>query len=157
VRLSDGSTRVAGNVVDRRLGTRRRGDFSVRVLEGRPAYIRTGKSVPYQQRQLRVQGGQRTVTSTTEFVDVSSGFYVLPRMAGEQVILEIAPRREQLRVNGNIATGSASTTLRANLGEWVSVGGVSTGSTRRDSAIGAHNRTTTQGSQTFQLRVEALD
>ena len=97
---------------------------NVQVLEGNAAFIRVGQSVPYQSRTV-VRGRQgTTVVEDTQFQDVSSGFYVLPRVSGSQVTLEINPQRNTLGSEGAVNVQQASTVLSGRLGEWIELGGV---------------------------------
>jgi type II secretory pathway component GspD/PulD (secretin) len=89
-------------------------DQRVQVLEGGRAYVATGASRP-----LRHRDG-------TVIQDIATGFEVVPRLAGGEVLLEVAPQRE---VAGTVTRGSvevqrAASTIRARLGEWVELAGV---------------------------------
>ena len=97
---------------------------NVQVLEGNAAFIRVGQSVPYPSRTV-VRGRQgTTVVEDTQFQEVSSGFYVLPRVSGSQVTLEINPQRNTLGSQGAVNVQQASTVLSGRLGEWIELGGV---------------------------------
>ncbi len=124
-------TELAAGVRDGRIEARARQERSagaervdqrIQVLEGRRARIATGASRP-----LELRDG-------TLIQDVATGFDVIPRLAGDTVVLEIAPQRE---VAGTLTRGSvqverASSTIRARLGEWVELAGIdATGSSRR--------------------------
>lgn len=88
-------------------------DQRVQVLEGGRAFITTGSSRPLMHRD------------GTVIQDIATGFEVVPRLAGDEVLLEVAPQRE---VAGTVARGSvgvqrAASTIRARLGEWVELAG----------------------------------
>ena len=58
--------------------------FQVQTLEGHPAFIHSGQSVPVSNRTaFFTPDGRVVVNEHTEFYDATSGFYVLPRLAGE--------------------------------------------------------------------------
>lgn len=97
---------------------------SLRVLEGSPAFIRLGQSIPFRARNVYLDGRGATVVETNQFVDVISGFQVLPRIVGETVTLEIMPQRNSLGERGEINVQQAATTLSARLGEWIELGTV---------------------------------
>lgn len=78
-------------------------DQRVQVLEGGRAFIATGQSRP-----VLIEG-------TTALRDVTSGFEVVPRIAGGLVSLEVAQQRP---------TQGPVTTVTARLGEWVELGAV---------------------------------
>ncbi len=95
----------------------------LRTLEGRPAYIKIGGSHPIRFNTIYNSGyGQRAVSSTTQYIEATTGFAVLPRLNGEQVTLEISPWSDQMGNNGAIETQSAQTTLTTRLGQWLEIG-----------------------------------
>jgi len=104
----------------------------LRIMEGSAGYIETGKSIPYFSGQVYQQNGQRIVESSVDYKDVTSGFYVRPRVNGDRVILDISPHRDSLDPGGNINTRGAATTISGKLGEWIPLGGT-TSEIRRDS------------------------
>jgi type II secretory pathway component GspD/PulD (secretin) len=98
----------------------------VRVLEGSQAFIRTGESVPIRNRQVVDTPNGRRVVETTGFSEGSSGFYVMPRVAGDRVALEISTTNDSVRSPGTGATNIqlVRTVVSARLGEWVEIGGI---------------------------------
>jgi type II secretory pathway component GspD/PulD (secretin) len=119
-----------GNVVRyRQLETRSRLEdrnvFRVQALEGNPAYISTGQSVPIPNQTAFVTGGGVVVQDGVEYRDVESGFYVLPRIQGDNVTLLISPKLS--RVSPNQAAifdiQNVETTASGRLGEWIPIGG----------------------------------
>lgn len=127
----------------------------VQVLEGREAFISTGRAVPLRDRAVILGPGQRaTVLDSSRYEDVSSGFRVRPRLLGEdEVLLEIAPQRERLRASGDIERHAAQSTLRAGLGEWVELGGGGS-VTRREDRHGRYS--TLREEQRIFVKVEVL-
>ena len=120
-----------GNVIRYRLqdstsNTDDRNTFMVQATEGYPAYITTGQSVPVTGRTAYATPGGVVISDTTEYMDASSGFYVLPRLSGDLVTLLIAPHLTR------VAPGQApvfdvqnvETTATGRLGEWIELGGV---------------------------------
>lgn len=82
----------------------------LRVTEGSEGFIATGTEIA-----LFSTGGAST----------GSGFYVLPRLNGDQVTLQISPFRNNARATGGkIETLQAATTISGRLGEWLPLGGV---------------------------------
>lgn len=105
----------------------------VQALEGSPAYIATGQSIPVRSAVLApAPGGGTVVQGTTTFQNVASGFYVTPRVAGDRVVLEVAPQRATPGPDGSAHVQQVATTASGRLGEWIELGGV----TR--SAAGSH-------------------
>jgi type II secretory pathway component GspD/PulD (secretin) len=100
---------------------------SVRALEGYETYIALGQSRPFT--STTVSGGgfhPPSVTQSTEFRDVQTGFYATPRVVGDRVTLEISPHQQRLSGAGHhapVTTGSMTTTVTGRLGEWIPLGG----------------------------------
>jgi hypothetical protein len=131
---------------------------TVQALEGRPAFIASGSSVPVHDVERYIRHGQVHERRVTRMVDASSGFYVVPRVSGEHVTLEINQRDDRPGMHhGVINTQSADTIVRGRLGEWISLGGVS--STHHSSQGGFGHSRATQGStvQQIEVLVECLD
>jgi type II secretory pathway component GspD/PulD (secretin) len=130
----------------------------VQALEGRPAYIKSGSLVPLQTTERYYDRGIPYQRRSTQLQDVSSGFYVVPRLQGDEVTLEIVQhddRPGQLR--GVINTQSAATVVRARLGEWVELGGVNTSSSNQQGGLGQSVSSQESNSQGIQVKVECLD
>jgi type II secretory pathway component GspD/PulD (secretin) len=120
-RVSERGTRIAARAAESQSGGGERVDQRIPVLEGGRARIATGASRPLQLRDGAV------------IQDIATGFDVVLRLAGDTVLLEIAPQRE---VAGTVTRGSvqvqrASSTLRSRLGEWVELAGIDGGSSSR--------------------------
>lgn len=99
---------------------------TVMALDGQPAYIRIGQSVPYVTKILDMSRGRVTITQGIALQDVTTGFEVVPHVHGDRVRIEIAPRLATLQ---NPSTGLAdfqelSTTVDVRLGEWVDLGAI---------------------------------
>ncbi len=96
----------------------------VRVTEGTEAYIETGERIPYF--YGAAWRGRRGFAGSVEYKDAVTGFYVVPRIRGENVVLEINPyKNTRGNTDGdNIDTQAAGTTVTGRIGEWILVGGV---------------------------------
>ena len=104
-----------------------RNTSSVRALEGTETYIAVGQLEPLTTTQV-VPGRRGPVEyRSTEYRDVSTGFYATARLQGETVTLEVSPRQQRLRsaAHGTVvdAAGVVST-LSGRLGEWLPIGAV---------------------------------
>ena len=116
----------------------------VRAVEGQEAFIQTGKSVPVAD---RYRYGWRGTGGSVRYKDVPTGFYVLPRVNGDRVNLEVSPfsSRESPHGGAKFDYQTANTVVSGRLGEWIAVGGSeedptfsgrgTTYSTRRDSNV----------------------
>ena len=114
-------------------------DQRLQVLEGSRAFIMTGRSAP-----VTVQGG-------TVIRDVGSGFEVVPRLAGTNVLLDVSQTRETLDRQQSLVT-----TVSARLGEWVEVGGAVEVAARDDRGLTGFNRARSGESRRVWLKVEEI-
>ena len=140
---------------------------TLQVLEGNSAFINFGQSVPVQQLQVTptiVNG--RVINSVNgaavQYRDAQSGFYVLPRLSGEQVTLEISPQRdtfarpEQNLPPGSINTQRAATTVAGRLGEWIEIGGIAQGGANQQTVILGSTRETSADNRRILVKVEEI-
>lgn len=101
--------------------------FQVQTLDGKAAFIQTGQQVPIANRNAYVtHGGNFVVQDTIDYHDVSSGFYVLPRVSGDRVTLQVSPQLSRVQPNQGAVfeVQNAETTTVGRLGEWIEIGGV---------------------------------
>jgi len=133
---------------------------SVRVLEGREAFIGVGQSVPVRERQVQrsVVGGRvvEQVVESTQYRDATTGFYVLPRVSGDRVTLDISAQRESLSrpIQGGVNVQSVVTTISGRLGEWMEIGGIGQDASGRQSVLLGRTTTTARDSQRVLIKVE---
>jgi type II secretory pathway component GspD/PulD (secretin) len=129
----------------------------IRAVEGRPAFIATGKSVPIQERTTTFYGGVAQHQDTTRYKDVTTGFYVTPQLIGDQVALQISPHMERPgAVQGTYDIQRAYTSVRGRLGEWIDVGGTNRGSYHDRDGILRSVTTSGHEDRSIQLLVEEL-
>ena len=119
----------------------------LRVSEGTEGFIQTGKQIPY-----------LTGYSSTEYKDVTTGFYVLPRIRGDMVTLQISPFKNSLTKTGkgSIETQSARTTITGRIGEWLPLGGVTEQSKRSQSSIGSSSSSKSQSQHSIWIRADLI-
>jgi type II secretory pathway component GspD/PulD (secretin) len=98
----------------------------LRVQDGQRAFIRIGRSAPVAERIVVLTGrGSALAAQGIELRDVSTGFDVLPRIRGDVVQLEIAPRLEGPRdAGGAFRFQELQTTVTTRLGEWIDLSAV---------------------------------
>jgi hypothetical protein len=160
--IREGDNRVRAHVVENRTAESDRNTQSVRVLEGREAFIAVGQSVPVRAREVRrvVVGGQvvEQVVDSTQYRDVATGFYVRPRLTGDTVTMEISPQRESLsrQAPGTVNVQSVVTTVSGRLGEWMEIGGVSQDATGQQSVLLGRSSTASRDSRRVLVRVEEV-
>lgn len=144
------------------LSTRAREDsfntHFVQAVEGQPAWIATGQSVPLPTQSVIVGPGGAVVHEGIEYHDVTSGFYVVPRLSGDQVTLEIRPQLERLRPEGGgvIETQQVSAIASGRLGEWFPLGGADESFQRRQSANLTGTRASGSQSRGIWIKVDEI-
>jgi len=98
---------------------------TIRTLEGNAAHIAVGKTYPIQNVQIYNSGyGYPAVSTTTGLMNATTGFAVTPRLAEQQVILDVSPWSETVNTRGQLETRNAQSTIKMNLGEWMELGGI---------------------------------
>ena len=128
----------------------------IRVAEGNPAYIETGKQIPYFSGAGWIAQDGQTFTGGIDYKDVVTGFYVLPRIRGDNVNLEVSPFKNALGQSGggNIETSSANTTITGRIGEWLLIGGVSDQLSRAQSGSGSSTSTKSRSNESIWIRAD---
>jgi len=103
-----------------------RNTFRVQTLEGQPAYINQGQSIPVGSSTTVITENGVVVNQSTDYYDVGSGFYVLPRLNGDQVTLLAATELSSIKPDGHATTRvqGLETTVTGRLGEWMELGGI---------------------------------
>lgn len=135
----------------------RTGSQQVQALEGRPAYISSGVRIPVQQRQDYYANGRPYPGHVTRLEDVSSGFYVVPRLSGASAVsLEIL-QHDNRRAGGSIDTQRAGTVVRARLGEWVELGGIDSSDAGSRAGLGHSTSGHVLNTQQIHVKVDCLD
>lgn len=131
----------------------------VRVLEGHEAFIQFGESVPLAQRSLIVFGNTVTVQDSIQYQDVTSGFYALPRVNGDRVVVHISPHRQKLNVmgGGQIDVQQAATTVSGRLGDWLLLGGTTNEAEQDQYGTVYSTRSYESNTHSLYLRVELTD
>lgn len=160
--IREGDDRLRVQVAEGRSMESDRNTQTVRVMEGREAFVRVGQSVPVRERQVRrvVVGGQvvEQVVDSTQYRDVATGFYVLPRLAGDRVMLDVSPQRETLsrQIPGAVNVQSLVTTVSGRLGEWMEIGGVSQDASGQQTVLIGRTTTATRDHRRVLIKVEEV-
>lgn len=131
---SEGNSSAAVRIGDASSRQDERVDQRIQVLEGGRATIAAGQSRPQRVRQVIQTTSGPVVQETTEIQGAATGFVVVPRLAGTEVILEIAPQRENFAPgrSGAIQSERIESTVRGRLGEWFELGGTGSSSLRTE-------------------------
>ena len=125
----------------------------VRVTEGTEAYIETGQRIPYF--YGAAFRGPRAFAGGIEYEDAMTGFYVLPRVRGDNVVLEVSPYKSSRtgEDKDNVDVQSATTTVIGRIGEWILVGGVTRQLEQTQGVTGS--KLATQGSSNSGIWIKA--
>lgn len=153
-----GGDAVRGRVLSTHDVESERNTQQIQVLEGNRAFIHVGQSVPVPERTVvQTPHGVRIVEST-QFRDLATGFYVLPRMSGDRVILEVSPRRETPGAEGpgSVNLQRLTTTVSGRLGEWIDLGGVGQDRAEQGSNIGSRTAGTSLDQRKVFVKVEEI-
>jgi len=160
VELGQGQDRLKAGVISTRALEDERNTQQLQVLEGNRALVRGGQSVPVPQRQV-IQGpwGTRVIDSV-QYQEIGSGFYVLPRVNGDRVTLEISTQNDALVPDGGdypvMRVQQASSTLSGRLGEWLEVGGLGQQKDNDNSTLSTRGASRTQEQRTVLIKVEEV-
>jgi len=160
--LRDGDDQVRLNVLEGSGSERDRSEQTVRVVEGREAFVSIGQSVPVRERQVQqtVVGGRvvEQVVEGAQYRDVTSGFYVLPRISGDRVTLDVSSQRESFsrRPAGTVNVQSLVTTVSGRLGEWMEIGGVGQDAAGQQSVLLGRTSTASRDSRRVLIKVEEV-
>jgi type II secretory pathway component GspD/PulD (secretin) len=150
---------VDARVWDTRSQRRDSGGQMVRALEGSPAFIQIGHSLPLPMRQLLIGPTGAIINETVVYQDIGQGFYAVPRLNGNRVTLEINQQADTPAQfgRGSVNTQRLSTTVSGRLGEWMELGGAGQQSGGRQG--GAWNSSTREVNEqrSIWLKVEEVD
>ena len=155
---SEGNSSAAVRIDNTSSRQDERVDQRVQVLEGGRATIAAGQSRPLRQRQVIQTPSGPMVQETTVIQDASTGFDVVPRLTGGNVILEIAPQRENFAPghSGAIQGERVASTVSGRLGEWFELGGTSSSSSRSEGGILSSRGRTAAGDRRIWVKVEEI-
>jgi len=108
--------------------------FYVNALEGNPAFINTGQLMPVRSQTTVTASGTTVVQENIGYHNINSGFYVTPKLQGDNVVLTISPKYAELNKNEKnvINVQNVSATVHGRLGKWISIGGVNQSSNNSD-------------------------
>ena len=152
--IGDDDSRVTYRNLTTRGAEDRNASQFVTTVEGSPAWINTGQVVPLANRQIAPTPYGATVVDSIEYRNVGTGFYVTPRVAGDNVTLEISPYAENLsrQGGGTIDSRGLNTVVSGRLGQWIALGGA--GQQATDGGRGIVHRTRGTASETYDVWVK---
>jgi len=140
-----------------RSSTDRNSEHMIRVIEGGKAFITAGEIKPYEHRTIIRHRYGVSVYDNVDYQDVTSGFYVTPRLVGDnKVSLHVQPhyRTASEVEHGTVDVQEADTTLEARLGEWIQIGGIDTDAKSKGSGILSTSRNSNNTRSNIYLKVD---
>ncbi len=146
------------DVTVRSYGTRSRDNSSqvqnIITLDGKPAFIQSGRSVPVGRTRSYPDGRHYGGESGIQYRDVITGIHVLPHKQGDQITLFVrAERGDQVKYRKIFTRQAAETVVRGKLGEWILLGGVSHTGASDSNAITYSTRSRDQRFGNIRIRV----
>ena len=144
-----GDDHIRGRVSQSQSAATDSGVQTLQVLEGNEAFIQIGQSVPVRSRSA--QGSE-----TVQYRDAGAGFYVRPRVSGNQVTLSISTRRDSVADpnTGALNVQSVDTVVSGRLGEWLELGEIAQESVQRDSGTVYRRSVSGQDERRVMLKVD---
>jgi type II secretory pathway component GspD/PulD (secretin) len=131
---------------------------TIRTLEGLPAHIKAGNVVPIANYQTyRDSYGYSYENRSTQFIEATTGFEVTPRLVGQQVMLDVSPWSDRLDTQRQIQTQEADASIRANLGEWVEIGGIDESRQSSGNTPFGYNRQSGQNQLRILVKVDKVN
>src|SRR5262245_35059158 len=130
----------------------------VQALEGSPAFIAVGQSMPVQSTVFTPTPGGTIVQRSTGFQSTGSGIYVIPRVSGARVFLQISQQAggPGWQIPGAMNMQQISTTASGRLGEWFPLGGIDQSATRSDSGLFSGSAGARTASSSIWVKVDEI-
>lgn len=142
-------------VVRRSTASRTGSTQQVQVSEGYPALIQVGQSLPVISRSEDGYGR----SYTTDYRDLTQGFYVTATLVGDRVQLSISTTQSRLKQThpGVIDTQQADTRISGAIGEWINIGGNFAQNQATQQGVLQHYSSQGRDDTSLRVKVELLD
>jgi type II secretory pathway component GspD/PulD (secretin) len=150
-RIGSRDSRVDIRADDTRSRGDERLDQRVQVLEGSRATLLTGASRPVRQRQYIQTPAGVIPQEITVMQETTSGFEVIPRLAGDTVQVELVQQRET-----PASYQRAATVVSGRLGAWFELGAVAMGGARDERGLASASRASGGETRRVWIRVDEL-
>ena len=137
--------------------------YRVRTLEGQWAFIQTGQKIPYYNSTITPSIKSKNYypyqKNSVEFVDVTSGFEVLPVLNRQSVTLNVRPKNQSLnkRYPGQINTSYLDTTITGQLDQWIFLGDITNTNNTQTQGITYKNKGRSENNSGYLIRVSIID
>jgi len=149
--------RLSAQIADSRSAGEERVVQQVQAVEGAPALIQVGQSMPVTNRTtVRSPNAGIIVSDTMSYRDVTVGFEVVPRIAAEYVQVEISPRRDTVESEGGIGIQRIASNASGKVGEWFELESVTEDESRQSSGLVAGTVVLRQDNRRVWVKVEEI-
>jgi hypothetical protein len=128
----------------------------LRALEGTRAFITLGQSVPVDSLIAAPVPGGVTLIPGTSYQQGDRGFWVVARVSGSLVTLEIETALDEAHPGGGLERQSVSTTMSGQLGVWLSLGEIGRESAASGSGILSASQASRSELRTVRVKVEEI-
>lgn len=160
VRLQQGDEHLNARIDSKDARLQDHNTQQLQVLEGGRAFVRIGQSVPVPQRQVIQHPWGNEVIEQTQYQEVGSGFYVTPRLQGDNVTLEVSTQNDSVEsVQASYPRENiqhASTTISGRLGEWLELGWMSQQQNNESDTLSSRHSSKTNEQRNIFIRVEEI-
>lgn len=128
---------------------------SVQTLEGSAAFIATGQEIS---RQHWSHDHRGRPVKRTEQQKLQQGLYVLPRIQGDQVTLEVSTTNDQLASHNHqqVERQSLATRISGPLGQWLELGGINHYNNQNGRDTLSTSKTYSTENNRLRIKVELL-
>ena len=131
---------------------------TVQAIEGRPAFVTLGSSIPIRSSTRVIGPDGVTVTDSVTYRNVGSGFYALARTNGGMVTIQLATTADTV---SDPRTGASriqrvSSVVSGPLGEWLEVGGILDSSDVEQSELLSRSARSASTKRSTYIRVERV-
>ncbi|PLY16780.1 MAG: hypothetical protein C0631_02365 [Sedimenticola sp.] len=148
---------VRFNVKDVRTRNHLDSTQKIMTLEGSPAFIATGQSVPVKEHSTHFSRGTFHDSTSIRYEEATSGFYALPRLHGDRVTIDITPHMKKPQESSKgFDIQSASSVVSGRLEEWIPLAGSSGNSSRFGSGVSRNRTTLSSDDRQIYLMVEEV-
>jgi len=131
----------------------------VQAVEGVWARVVLGRAIPVVEQSITAGPQGSVVRQGTEYKEVNSGFEILPRVMGQNVVVEVrAFHGGTARENGGVLERSqVQSTVQGPLGAWLDVGGSLTSATRDERGTVYATRSREERQSRVQIKIELIE
>lgn len=130
---------------------------SVLTLDGQSAWVNVvdARPQPYLNQAWTPYGP--VVQEGIAWQQAQSGFYVTPRLRGDEVQIEISSQQQRFAQDGSgsLDTSGVDTVVHGRLGEWLPIGGSAETTAGAQGELLAHTRRQSSSHAGFWVRVDA--